>query len=472
MKRIVSLTAGIFLLAGWSASPLTSSGAPQKKAIVTVTGAHSSVRHVIVVSVDGLMPDSYTSPDLHGLKVPTLREMVEHGAASPGVRGVMPTVTYPAHTTIATGVSPRTHGIIANAVFDPEGKNDGGWYWYTEDIRVPTLWDVARVRGLRTALVGWPVTLGARADFNVPEFWRMGTDGPKLLRAISTPGLFAAVEKRFSGSGEGFATTPVKDQSLTDIAVHLIETARPNLLMLHIAELDHWQHEKGPWSAEALAKIENADRQIARLIEAAKSASIWDETVLVVLSDHGFASQARVVRPAVLLRQKDLITLDEKTQKKVTGWKAQILSSGGSAYIYIKDDNDAETKRIVQEIFQPLAGKPGSGIARVLTAEEIAAMGGDSAAFLALEPAEGFGFVRDVTGEYETDAPRPGLHGFPPDRDAMRSSLLFYGPRIVPGRIEDARLIDIGPTVARMLGLRLEKAEGTPLGVPLKTSPR
>lgn len=175
-----------------------------------------------------------------------------------------------------------------------------------------------------------------------------------------------------------------------------------------------------------------------------------------------------MVRPAVPLRQKGLITLDEKTHKKIIDWKAQILSSSGSAYIYVKDPADAETRRIVLETFLPLAGKPGSGISRVLTGDEIAALGGDSEAFLALKAADRFGFLKDISAEYETDAVIPGLHGFPPDRAAMRCSLLFYGPAIRTGKIPNARLIDIGPTVAQWLGLRLEKAEGTQLAVPGK----
>jgi predicted AlkP superfamily pyrophosphatase or phosphodiesterase len=423
--------------------------------------------------VDGLIPASYTDPHAHGLKVPTLRKLAKNGAASAGVRGVMPAVTYPAHTTMVTGVNPGTHGIVSNAVFDPMGKNDGAWYWYTEDIRVPTLWDVARARGLRTALVGWPVTLGARADFNVPEFWRgMGNDGPKLLRAISTPGVVAAVEKQFPGSGDGLAFQPGKDRSLTDIAVHVIEAAKPNLLMLHIAEVDHWQHEQGPWSAEALAAIENADAQIARVIEALKGAGMWDRTVLVLVSDHGFWKQARMVRPGVLLRQKGLITLDEKTQRRVVDWKAQVLANSGSAYIYVKDAGDTDTRRTVAETFQSLLGKPDSGIARVFNADQIVAMGGDPAAFLALEPAEGFGFGGGAYGEYFAEIPHPGIHGFPPDREEMLSSLIVYGPSIAAGKIEHARMIDIGPTLAQLLGLRLEKAEGKPLALPMKMPPR
>ena len=477
MKRAVILFAGIlvFAVSGPSALQTASKSSPahQKSAQKTESRQSPVVRHVIVISVDGLMPESYTAPDSHGLKVPTLRALAEHGAASAGVRGVMPSVTYASHSTIVTGVNPLTHGIIANTVFDPEGKRDGEWFWYAEELRVPTLWDAARQKGLRTALINWPVTMGAQANFLVPEFWRgFGADGANLLRAISTPGLLAAVEKHFPGNAAGLTPPSARDESLSDIAVHVIETGRVNLLLLHIAEVDHWQHETGPWSQRAVAAIENADLQIGRVIEAAKTAGTWDQTVMVVVSDHGFARHSHVLRPGVLLRQKGLVTMDEKTPTKIIAWKAQALSSGGSAYIYLKDPADVETQRAVRELLLGLAGKAGSGIARVLTAEQVAVMGGDAAAFLAIEAADDFGFAGGVTGELITNAATPGLHGFPPDRKEMDSSLLFFGATISPGKIENARLIDIGPTIARLLGLRLERAEGRALELPGKPSLR
>lgn len=434
-------------------------------------GTLRPIRHVIVISVDGLIPSSYTDPDGRGLRVPLLRSLAREGAWSPGVRGVMPAVTYPAHTTLATGVSPRVHGIVSNAVFDPLGVNDGGWYWYTEDIRVPTLWDAAREKGLKTALISWPVTLGARANFVLPEFWRgNGTDGSKLLRAISTPGLVEAVAQRFPDFLAGLTPPDTRDAALADVAIQVIETSRPNLLMLHIFEVDHWQHEKGPWSPEAVSAIENADAQITRVIEAAKKAGIWDHTALFIVSDHGFARQNKLARPGVLLQEKGLIRLDEKN--KIRDWKAQVLVHGGSAYVYLKDPADEQARRAVVDIFRPLSGAPGSGVARIFTQDRIAELGGDPRAFLAIEAAEGFGFASGVTGPYIVPAVKLGLHGFPPDRDDMLCSLLIFGPGIAPGKIEGARLIDIAPTIAQLLGLTLEKAEGKPLPLAAKPAPK
>src|SRR4026208_238528 len=96
---------------------------------------------VVLISIDGLKPDYVLDADKHGLKIPNLRRLAAEGAHASGVTGVLPTVTYPSHSTMVTGVAPSKHGIIANSPFDPFSKNLNGWYWYAEDLKVPTLWD-------------------------------------------------------------------------------------------------------------------------------------------------------------------------------------------------------------------------------------------------------------------------------------------------------------------------------------------
>src|SRR5882762_1386835 len=98
-------------------------------------------------------PDCVLKADEHGLRIPNLRRYLRGGVHATAVRGVLPTVTYPSHTTMMTGVWPAKHGILANQTFDPLQKNHEGWYWYAEDIRVPTLWDAAAAAGRTTASI-------------------------------------------------------------------------------------------------------------------------------------------------------------------------------------------------------------------------------------------------------------------------------------------------------------------------------
>src|SRR5262249_57289717 len=125
-----------------------------------------------------LLPHYLLGPDKYTLKTPTLPRSRRHGPHATTVRGVLPTVTYPSHTTLMTGVWPVKHGILNNVTFDP-ADSDPSWYWYAEDIRVPTLWRAAGQAGYVTGNVSWPVTVGAPGiQFNVPEYCRppMGAD--------------------------------------------------------------------------------------------------------------------------------------------------------------------------------------------------------------------------------------------------------------------------------------------------------
>jgi predicted AlkP superfamily pyrophosphatase or phosphodiesterase len=453
------LTASVLAL-----SPACASSPRKESSPAPARPESSSDQYVIVVSVDGMMPATYMDPDAHGLKVPTLRALKARGAHSPGVESVFPSVTYPAHTSIATGVTPAVHGITSNHSWDPLARNQGGWFWYTRDIKVPTIWQVARAAGVRTALINWPVTVGADVDFLVAEYWRAGTaDDVKLSRALATRGLLDQVGERFPGFWDAFTPNQMPDSAAMDIAIHVVETGTPQLMLIHLLMVDEYQHRHGLWSAEARDTIEEADAQIGRLVEALERLGMWERTTLIVLSDHGFVPMERRVVPGVVLDQLGLVTRGKGDT--LDDWKAVARANGGMAYLYVKDADDSATRKALEDAFVALVAQPGSGMARIYTSDEIQARGGDPGAFLALEAAEGFAFRDGYTGELIVSSSYKGHHGFDPQRDELRASLIVHGPGIAPGPIEGARLIDLAPTVASWLGLALPAAQGRVLAL-------
>ena len=417
------------------------------------------IRHVLVITIDGLKPESYTAPDAHGLRIPVLRRLVADGASSDGARSVFPSVTYPAHTSIASGVVPGRHGIVANRAFDPLEKNQEGWRWYAEDVKVPRLWDLATSAGYSSAVINWPVTVGARATYVVPEIWRAGTrDDQKLVRALSTPGLLDAVGKAYPGFDTHATEEGINDQGKTDIASYLIEKASPNVLFLHLTQVDSAQHKQGLWSAEALTAIENTDQQLGRLLEATERAGNSASTAFIVASDHGFADVNRLVRPGALLRQAGLIQLDDKG--KVSAWSASVLPNGGSLYVYLKDPNDPKLQAATLKVFEDKARERDGGIGRVLQQRDISALGGDPDAFLALDAAPNTTFGAGYSGDFDAPITVKAMHGYDPERPEMKASLLLFGPNVAKGKLTDARLVDIAPTVAAWLHLPLSAVDG------------
>ena len=414
---------------------------------------------LVMISVDGLRPDYITAADAHGAKIPNLRRFLKEGAYAEGVEGVVPTVTYPSHTTLVTGVWPAKHGILANTTFDPLQKNYQGWYWYTEDIRVPTLWDAAAKAGRGTASVQWPVTVGAHITWNIPEFWRANTeDDGKLLRAVSTPGLLAEAQVELGPYRGGTDASVEGDENRGRYAQWMLEKKHPGLLTLHLIALDHIEHETGPFSPESIAVLERLDSAIGK-VRATAERLAPGRAYLAVVSDHGFASTGAQLNLFPPFRDAKLFTVDD--QGKITDWKAMPWVTGGSAAIVLHDPADTVSSVQVQELLAKLASDPANGIDRVLDADELHKRGGYPAAsfFVSLKPGWKTGYALD--GPLLSQTKPGGTHGELPDLPDLRAAFFLVGPGVPAGRslgILDMR--DIAPTLAHLAGLSLPSADG------------
>jgi predicted AlkP superfamily pyrophosphatase or phosphodiesterase len=410
-------------------------------------------RHVVMISIDGLMPSAYTRPDELGLEVPHLRRLAAGGAYARGVVGVLPTVTYPSHTTLVTGLPPREHGILWNTYFDPLGISNDAWLWYAREVRTPTLVTAVRAKGGQVGSVSWPVTVGSEADFLVPEFWRSGSTHPSdihLARALATPGLFERTETRRGRP----LSWPATDVDRTDLAITVLRDHRPALLLLHLFELDKQAHTYGPGSLEAHAALEASDAALGRLLAALAEFGMADRTLVAVVSDHGFRSATKVIRPNWLFAENGLLTVDDKG--KVTSWKAIVHSHGGTASLRLADPADAATRARARALLEAKLREPGSGVAAILERAELDRLGADPEAELMLEAADGYSISRTPTGGWEGAAVDRGYHGYDPRRPAMHASLILNGPGVAAGRdLGGVPMTAIAPTLARFLGVEL-----------------
>jgi predicted AlkP superfamily pyrophosphatase or phosphodiesterase len=414
---------------------------------------------VILISIDGLKPEYVLDADAHHLKIPHLRRFLREGTYSTGVHGVVPTVTYPSHTTLLTGVSPAKHGIYANTTFDPLRKNSGGWYWYAEDIQVLTLWDAAASAGLAVANVHWPVSVAAaHITYNLPQYWRAGTpDDRKLLRVLATPGLLDALEKDLGPYTDGIDESITGDENRAKFAARLLELKRPAFATIYLTALDHEQHTTGPFSPESIATLERIDTALGGILDSVQRA-YGDLAVVCVVSDHGFVRTDKAFHLAVAFRQAGLIEFDDKNQIK--SWKAAIWGAGGSEAIILHDKNDAATRSQVTALLAKLAADPANGIDRIVPEDELHVRGGfPNAAFLvALRP--GFVTGENTSGDLVTTSTYKGMHGYWPDLPDMNSSFFVMGPGWDPHSVGQIDMRAIAPTLATILGVKLPAAEG------------
>ena len=418
---------------------------------------------VLMISVDALRPADVLEADRRGLKLPNLRRLLAEGAHATGVRNALPTDTYPNHTTLITGVWPARHGIADNVVFDPLRANLGGWYWYASDIKVPTLWDAAHQAGLRVASFSWPASVGAASiDDNLPEYWRAKTaDDLKLIRALSTPGLVAALEKA-TGLPMLMAVggSIQADDGRATYAAAEIAARHPALTTVHLNALDSAQHRYGPGSPEAKAVLEKLDAIIGWLAAAARTAE--PDLVVAVVSDHGVQPLAHDVNILRAFVDAGLITLDPKTGK-VSAWEAMPWGAG-SPPVYLARPDDPALKARVAALLVKLAGEPDLHINRIADAAEIARMGGVPRAAFWIDFKPGYEAGDDVQASRLSPSAEKGEHGYFPEQAEMRAAFLISGPGIAAGRsLGEIDMRDIAPTLAKALGVALPGADGKPL---------
>jgi predicted AlkP superfamily pyrophosphatase or phosphodiesterase len=435
---------------------------PAGAAAVAVAAAPERLaEHVVVITIDGFRPAVYLDSEREGVKLPALTGLRDTGSAADGVVVAYPSMTYPSHTSLATGVAPATHGIVSNTIFDP-ANGSRLWFYENPAVRVPAIWDVAMKNGLTTAGVSWPVSVGAKMTVIYPESNQVPSTGTWLAtaRRDSTPGLVDAVVQDLGGFGERDNIDPVKrDRFAAATAIRIIKTVKPNLLMMHLMETDSAQHANGPGSPQARAAYERVDAHIGAIIGALRDAGLSETTAIIITGDHGFGRIHSLFQPNVVLRQAGLLKADEKGN--ITEWQAV---THGTA-IRVKNPKDQKLSARVTKLFEDLSNGTYRGLFRVVKRDELTAHGAYPDALLFLEPAEGY-YVSDA---FENDAflaatTRRGAHGYLPTEPRMFTGFIASGAGVRRGvPLPSVRQIDIAPTVARLLGFDMPNVDGTPI---------
>jgi predicted AlkP superfamily pyrophosphatase or phosphodiesterase len=424
------------------------------------TTASGQGPHVILISIDGLRPEFYKDPSWNMVH---LRQGMQEGVYAEGVDGVFPTVTYPSHTTMITGVKPLKHGIYYNTPSEPLGIT-GKWIWNYDNIKVPTIFSLAKDKGLKTASVFWPVSVGSPATYTIPEFWYLPKEKGKdrtftdALKDSSRPaGLFEEVQQHavgklteldFNGDYLGI------DDNLARMSCYLIRQYKPAFLAVHLVTVDHFEHEQGRDGDKVRAAVAGVDRAIKSIREAVQKAGIADNTTFIVTGDHGFVDIHSSIAPNVLLAKAGLYD-----PQRPGNWKAYFHPSGGGAFLQLKDKNDTQTKEKVLQLLKNLPPQQ-QGTFIIKTREELDAVGADPTAAFGIAAQQGFAFSAAATGDF-IRASKGGTHGFYPDFKEIQTGFVAFGKGIKKGIvIPKMGLVDIAPLISELLQLNLPAGDG------------
>lgn len=408
----------------------------------------SFAQHVILITIDGFRPDFYQDPSWGMVN---LRMMKDSGTYADGVNSVFPTVTYPNHTSLITGVTPLKHGIYYNSPYESKGA----WYWYYDSLKVPSLWDAVHKAGKKSASVIWPVSVHAPVDYNIPDVWPLGKnpDRRAAMAQYATPStLWQEVQDSATGKiqPDDWAMNHgelIFDENIARISSYLIRTYKPAFTTLHLPCTDHYEHEQGRDGFLVRRAVAGADRAIGTILEAVKRAGIADSTTIIITGDHGFVNIETTFSPNVLLAKNNLIS------------HAQFHASGGSAFLHLKDKNDKATLEKVITVLKTLPADQQK-MFRILDRQQLDKIGADPNAAIALTAVGHVTIGGAMKGEL-VKAAKGGTHGYYPDFKEIQTGFVAYGTGITRGgHIKEMNVTDVAPVIAKLLNLDLGKVDG------------
>jgi hypothetical protein len=390
-----------------------------------------------------------------------------------GMRSIYPTLTYPVHASIISGVYPESHGIWHNEILDA-GNPNPDWYWYYRDLRAETVIDAAKKAGYSTCVVGWPVMGGCPGvDYLVPEIWpKTETEDPRsLLLQWGSASVKDIIERHCHKMRT--IHQPFLDFMMIGCAVDIIRKFKPDVTFMHLAHLDHARHENGLFGPMVEQALVLNDDFLGRLMEAAGDAGTWEETNFVVLSDHGHLPVERIFNPNVLLAEKGLVNSD--SFGSVRDWKAWCNSAALSCQVVMKDPSDEGTRRVLEDLLYEIRSTREYGVESVFTKEEAQNEWHLTGNFeYVLESGGAVSFGNDCTGPLLVKPGSPDYkfaaasHGHLPHKGAQ-PVFMMTGPAVKENAvIPRQRIIDEAPTFVRMLGFTLPQAKGRALEELLK----
>ncbi|KAF7716608.1 Uncharacterized protein PECH_004419 [Penicillium ucsense] len=395
----------------------------------------------IMISLDGFRAD-FLDRDL----TPALHSLVAKGVSPQYMNPSFPSVTFPNHFTLVTGLYPESHGIVGNTFWDPDMGEE---FFYTHPAvsmqpkwwNAEPLWETAEKQGVKTGIHMWP---GSEAHIGVVEPTYVdkynGSEAlprkvNRILELVDLPG----------------------PEDETDLA-----SQRPQFIAAYVPDVDQDGHKYGPNSTEIRETISRVDGFVAGIIAGLEHRNLTDLVNLVVVSDHGMASTST----------KRLVQLDDEIDlrlvERIDGWPSRGLRP-----------KQPENLEILQEQLEKLGRKYADAVevyTRETMPERYHFSNNDRIAPLWVIPRAGWAIVErptfDAKKALETGElyhPK-GIHGYDHEHPLMRAIFIARGPAFPHqpnSRLEVFQNIEVYNIICDSLGVNPLPNNGT-LRLPLK----
>ncbi len=418
----------------------------------------------IVLSADALVTE-----DLKLLEtMPNYSKYIMGGSGTKSMLSVCPSVTYVAHTAMASGCMPGKTGVVSNFATLEHGVKNRPWCLTHDFVKVPDIFTAAKRAGKTTAAVFWPVT-GNHPDIDmlINEIPGCTPDMPidEALKDQGSNEEMLEIARMYAGEMVRTGVHPGCDYFVADCAAEIIRRHAPDLILVHPANVDGTRHCYGVFNEQVNTAVKETDDMLGILARAAEASGYKDKYNIILVSDHGQMDMNRIVNVDVLFAENGWVN-------KETG-EAEVysVSQGFSFYVFLKDKNDEVLKAKVEKVLKDASEDGIFGFGEVLTAEQAKeryGLYGD------------FSFVVDTDGEtgFGEEITRPalvrfrdptdyrkgsGCHGHFPER-GPQPVFMAKGPAFKENVICDAgHIADLAPTLAKAMDIEFYPCDGKAL---------
>lgn len=370
---------------------------------------------LILVSIDGFRPDY-----LERGVTPVLSRLARDGVlAAQGMRPSFPSLTFPNHYTLVTGLTPDHHGVVNNTMTDKKIPDvlftlgnraalaDRRWW----DAATP-IWVSAEQQGLKSATMFWP---GSDVDIQGvrPSDWR-------------------AYDHNFPADARVDQVLEWMDRPLA---------TRPDFVTLYFEAVDTAGHRYGPQGAQTTAAVASVDKALGRLIQGLATRGLLPQTNLVILSDHGMAS----LSPQRVVLLDEMLDIASVRRFIPYGPLIGLTPLAGKA---------AQVKQSLAQPHEHVQCWPKAE----LPARFDYGRNPRVPPFICLAEIEWSLATRE---SMTRNPPGGGSHGFDPNDPQMAALFIAHGPAFVRGAaLESFSNVDVYPLLARLLGIRPQPHQG------------
>ncbi|KAM3508181.1 hypothetical protein MY11210_006843 [Beauveria gryllotalpidicola] len=441
IHALIAIGFTILVLVAWKLTKAKKHGGAAVKGRFVSNGTALFGPTTLVVSLDGFRADFLS----RGL-TPNLNAFVKEGISPRYMLPSFPSVTFPNHYTLATGLYPEAHGVVGNSFWDPELEAE---FYYTDPNRSldpkwwggEPFWATAEKQGVRSAVHMWP---GSEAHILSIE--------PSVMDKYNGD---EKLDNKVTRIME-FLDMPGKEDESADP-----EHWRPQLIAAYVPDVDADGHKYGPNSTEIRSTIQAVDTMMGKIFQGLEARNLTDIVNVVVVSDHGMATtdRTRLLQLEELVDTSKIEHIDgwpliglrpknpKDTQSLYDGLKAK-ANTTPSIEVYMRDVDMPERYHFSQnERIAPLWIVPKTGWAIVKKDE----------------------FDLATAAEDEVYHPR-GLHGYDHEHPLMRAIFIARGPAFphpANSRMQPFQNIELYNLLCDSVGITPQPNNGT-LRLPLK----